>query len=203
MEDEQNNDMNQNEDSGQNQDMPENVEVVTDEEFEPVTVKQVAVKWGLYLGMVMIIYGMILQVTDQVANQSLGYVNYLFMAILIYFAQKSFKDDGNGFMSYSKGLGIGTLVSVVGGAISSVFTYIYLTFIDDSMIATILEKAEMDMIDRGTPDAQVEQAMSITEKMMTPLIMSLIGLFFVVLLGFILSLIISAINKNSNPDDQV
>ena len=203
MEDEKNNEFNKSEETTQSQEVEQTIDDISDDELEPVTTKQVAMKWGLYLGMIMIAYSMILQVTDQVTNQSLSYVNYLFMAVLIYFAQKSFKDDGNGFMSYSKGLGVGTMVSAVGGAISSVFTFIYLTFIDDSMIAIMLEKAEMDMIDRGDPEAQIEQAMFFTEKMMTPPILALLGLFFVVLFGFILSLIISAVNKNPDPATQV
>ena len=125
------------------------------------------------------------------------------MAVLIYFAHKAFKDDGNGFMSYGQGLGIGTLIALVGGVISSIFTYVYLTFVDDSMIEIILEKSEQDMIDGGMPDSQVETAMSFTEKMMTPTIMALLGVVFVVLIGFILSLIISAITKNPDPSAEI
>ena len=173
------------------------------DELEAVTVKQVSMKWGLYLGMVMIIYGMLLQVTGQVTNQSLSYINYLFMAVLIYFAHKAFKDDGNGFMSYGQGLGIGTLTSLVGGVISSIFTYLYLSFVDDSMIELVLEKSEQDMIERGMPDSQIETAMSFTEKMMTPTIMALLGVVFVVLFGFILSLVISAVTKNPDPSADI
>lgn len=179
------------------------MEDLHDEEFEPLTVKQVSLKWGLYLGMIFIIYGILLQLMDQVGNQALNYVNYVFLAALMYFAHKSYKDEGNGFMSYGKGLSIGTLMSVVGAVISSIFTYLYLTFIDDSMIQTILEKAEMDMIENGTPEAAVEQAMSITEKMMTPPIMAVLAIVFTVLFGFILSLIISAITKNPDPAEEV
>ena len=169
------------------------------EEQENVTVKQVSMKWGLYLGMVLIIYGMILLVADLVGNQTLGYVNYVFVAVFMYLAHKSFKDEGNGYMSYGQGLGIGTLMAVVGVAISTVFSFLYVTLVDDSMMETIREVTEQSFIDQGMTDAQIEQAMSVSEKMMTPAIMFPIGFIFMVIISFIIALIISAITKNPDP----
>ena len=170
---------------------------------EQVTVKQVSMKWGLYLGMVMIIYGMVLQVTGQVANQALGYVNYLFVAALMYFAHKSFKEDGSGYMSYGQGLGIGTLMAVVGGAISTIFSYLYVSFVDDSMLETIREVTEQSLVDQGMSDAQIEQAMSISEKFMTPAVMFPLAFVFFVFFGFILALIVSAITKKPDPSADI
>lgn len=170
---------------------------------EQATVKQVSLKWGLYLGMVMIIYGMILQVAGLVGNQALSYINYLFMAVLMYFAHKSFKDEGNGYMSYGQGLGIGTLMAAVGGLISTVFSYIYVTFIDDSMLEIVREITEQSMIDQGLSDAQIEQGMAMSEKFMTPAVMFPMALVVSIFFGFILALIVSAITKNPDPSADI
>lgn len=173
------------------------------EVLEVVTVKQVAMKWGLYLGMVLIIYGMILLLADLVGNQTLGYVNYLFVAVFMYFAHKAYKDEGNGYMSYGQGLGIGTLMAVVGTGISTIFSFLYVSFVDDSMMEKIKEITEQSFIDQGMTDAQIEQAMSISEKMMTPGIMFPMAFVFMVIFSFIIALIVSAITKNPDPSAEI
>jgi hypothetical protein len=170
---------------------------------EQVTVKQVSMKWGLYLGMVMIIYGMVLLLTDMVGNQALGYVNYVFVAVFMYMAHKSFKEEGNGYMSYGQGLGIGTLLTVVGSAMSTVFSFLYVSFVDDSLLEKMKEMTEQSFVDQGMTDAQIEQAMSISDKFMTPAVMFPIAFVFTVFFGFIISLIVSAITKNPDPSAEI
>ena len=179
------------------------MEDLHDEEFEPLTVKQVSLKWGLYLGMVMIIYGILLQLMDQVGNQALSYVNYVFMAALMYFAHKSFKDEGNGFMSYGQGLGIGTLMGVVGSLLSVVFSYVYVKFIDPSFMDIIKELQVEKMQEQGLSDAQIDQAMDMSAAFMTPEVMFPMAFVFSVFFAFILSLIVSAITKNVDPSTDI
>jgi len=177
----------------------QNIETPEQEIQERVTIKQVSMKWGLILGMVMIIYGMVLLLADLVGNQALGYVNYLFIAVLMYFAHRAYMDQGNGFMSYGEGLKIGVLMTVVGSLISNIFSYIYVTFVDDSMIQKIMDITEQKMLDKGLSDAQIDQAMSMTEKFMTPIVMFPIAFIFTVFFGFIVALVVSAITKKADP----
>ena len=170
------------------------------QEFEaPVTTKQVAMKWGLYLGMAMILYGMILQLTGQIGNQALGYINYLFVAILMFFAHKEFKESGNGFMSYKQGLGLGMIMVLIGSVISSLWSYIYLKFIDDSMLDIIKEKQLEEFEKQNMSDAQIDQAMAMMERFSNPEMIVVFAIVFGVFFGFIVSLIISAITKNPDP----
>ena len=179
------------------------MEDLHDEEFEPLTVKQVSLKWGLYLGMAMIIYGILLQLLDQVGKTGLDMVNYVFMAALMYFAHKSFKDEGNGYMSYGQGLGIGTLMSVVGSFLSVTFSYIYVKFIDPSFMDIIKDLQIEKMQEQGLSDAQIDQAMEMSAAFMKPEIMFPMAFVFSVFFAFILALIISAITKNPDPSTQV
>ena len=136
-------------------------------------------------------------------NQSLSYVSYLILAIIIYLAHKAFKDDGDGHMSYGQGLGIGTLVSLVSSVISGVFVFIYVSYINTSYIQQVLDITREQMEEQGQSDAQIEQGMGVVEVMMTPVIMPIIGLVATVFFGFIISLIVSAITQNKRQENEL
>jgi peptidoglycan/LPS O-acetylase OafA/YrhL len=170
---------------------------------QQVTTRGVGMQYGAIVGVIMIIYGTILQLTGLAMEQALSYVNYLFIAIVIFLAHKKFKEDGDGYLTYGQGLGIGFWVSLIGGVIAMVFSYVYMKFIDDSIMDQAMEKARFDMEEKGMSDAQIDQAMSITEKFMTPEMIFVMGIIGMLFFGFILSLIISAITKKTDPQLEV
>jgi hypothetical protein len=171
---------------------------------QQVTTRGVGMQYGVIVGIIMIIYGTLLQVSGLALEyQSLSYINYIFLGVVIYLAHKKFKEDGDGFMSYGQGLGIGFWISLIGGVISMVFSYIYMSFIDSTIMEQAMDKARYDMEEKGMSDAQIDQAMSITEKFMTPEMIFVMGIVGTLIFGFILSLIVSAITKKTDPQLEV
>lgn len=172
---------------------------------DKVTVSQVALRYGVIVGLVFIVMGMIFQLLDldMETLQIVGNINYVFLAIGIVFAHKAFKDGGDGFLSLGQGLGIGTLISLIGGAMSGIFSYIYLKFIDDSMLTKIRDLQIEKMEEQGMDDAAIEKAMGFAEKLMSAEMIpvwTIVGMLF---FGFIISLIISLFTKKSNPTLEV
>ncbi len=161
---------------------------------ENLTVKQVSVKYGLYVGLVFIIYGMILQLTGMVGDQILPMIQYLFLIGGIVLAHNAFK-EANGNLLYGVGLGIGAMVTLVGAIISSVFSYIYTILVDDSIIQVILEAQEKGLIDQNMSDEEIEMIMQKVEPFIIPEIIFPIGIIVMVFFGFILSLIITLFTK--------
>lgn len=174
-----------------------------EEENEKVTVKEVAIKWGLILGIISIVLFLAIYFAGLMGESWPSWVSGLVMAAIIYLAHKEFKDQGDGYMSYGKGLGLGTLVSLVSGAISSIFTYVYIKFINVDYVTELLDITRFKMEDEGQSDDQIDMAMGFVEKMMTPEIMFGVGLVAAVFFGFIISLIVSAITKNNDPSLEV
>ena len=167
-----------------------------------ISISKVGMRYGLIAAVLLIVYGLVLQFTELYTNQALGWVSYLVLAVLIYLAHGAFKDGGDGFMSIGQGLGIGMLVSVIAGVISSLFTFIYLKFVDDSMIEKIMDAQIEKMEEQGLDDATIDQAMKTVEKMMTPPMMFIMGIVAMAFIGFIISLIVSLITKKNNPQLQ-
>lgn len=170
------------------------------EYVEPASVKKVAMKWGLILGLITVALGMVWQLAGLAGQSWTGWVNLVPLSVVIYLAHKEFKDTGDNFMSYGQGLGIGMLVSLISGVIGAVFSYIYLSFIDDSMIQQLIDQSYETWEAQGLTDAQIAQGEKFNEFLMTPGVLSISSVIVVVFSGFIVSLIVSAITRNSRPE---
>jgi NAD/NADP transhydrogenase alpha subunit len=168
-----------------------------------VTVSQIGVRYGLIFGLVMIVYTLILQISGMATNQWLSNASFILLIIVIIIAHKAFKEGGDGFMTIGQGIGIGTLLSLISGVISSVFLFIYLKFVDDSMLQMVRDEQIEKMSQQGMDDAQIEQAMEMAGKFMGPVAILIFGIIGSVLGGLILSLIISLFTKKANPAAEV
>jgi Protein of unknown function (DUF4199) len=168
----------------------------------PVTTRSVGIRYGLISGVISIAYFMILAVADISMTEGIGrWAGLLITGVIIFLAHKYYKENGDGFMTIGQGTGTGFWLALVSTTISSVFTYIYMKFIDNSMIQQILDKQREGMEERGMDDDQIDQAMTMTEKFMTPEIMFGMGLVFGIILIVILALLISLGTQKKNPEE--
>jgi hypothetical protein len=129
------------------------------------------------------------------------YLSYAILIMFIVMGIKSYRDeDLGGYISYGKSLGTGVLISVFGGILTGVFTLIFFLYIAPEMSQKIMEAAQQNMAEKGMSDEQIESAMSISQKFMTPpwlFVFSVLGSAF---MGFIFSLLISIfMKKEQNP----
>lgn len=167
-------------------------------EQQPTTART-ALKWGLISGVASMIFITILYVTGQAANSGLASAGIVITIVVMVLAMKEFRTANGGFMSYGQGLGIGALMAGISGFISSTYSYIYNEFIDTTLRQQILDKVRDDLENRGMDDAQVEQALEMTQKFSSPGLTFLFGIIGAIVIGFIISLIISAIMKKDKP----
>jgi lysylphosphatidylglycerol synthetase-like protein (DUF2156 family) len=165
---------------------------------EKLTVKQTGIKYGIYLALVTIIYTLILQILGLGAKQSLGYAGFIFVIVALVLAHRDFKRS-NEFMSFGQGLGISMIIVTINSVLSSIFSYIYIKFVDNSMLDVIREQSIVQMEERGMSDAQIEQAMEMQAKFTTPEMILVFGFLGGIFFGFIIALIVTAFTKKSNP----
>ncbi len=166
-----------------------------------VSTKSLGIKYGIILGLFSIGYNLILQVTGLITEQWLGWLSFIFMIVILVFAYKEFKVGNNGFMRLGQGIGLGMLIIFISTVLASIFNYIYLKFIDDSMISMILENTREEMAKNpDMSDTQIDQAMAMTEKFMNPEMLLGMGIISAVFVGFLISLVMSLIMKNEDPD---
>jgi hypothetical protein len=166
---------------------------------EQVSTTRVALKYGIITAVAVIVYSTLINVTGMTQNRALTSLAFVILIVGIVLGMKDYRAQNNTFMSYGQGLGIGSLISAIVGLIGSMFSMFYLEFIDNTIIKQSMDKAREDMETRGMDDAQIDQAMSMTEKFMTPGIMFAMGVLSYVIIGFIISLIIAAIMRKDKP----
>jgi len=175
------------------------------EEIEKVTTRSTGIRYGLISGVIGIAIFMILTILSISMTDGPGrWVGLLVTGVIIYLAHKYFKDNGDGYMTIGEGTGIGFWLALISTSISSVFTYIYMKFVDPSLVQTMLDQTREKMEEQGNlSDDQIDQAMNMTAKFMTPEIMLGMGLVMGTIIIVIVALLISLITQKKNPDQFV
>lgn len=168
-----------------------------------VSTTSTGIRYGLIGGLVIIIFSLITSMAmDIETSQKINWLMYIFLAAIIFLAHKYFKDNGDGFMSFGQGLGIGTITSAIAGVLTAIYSYIYMTFVDPTLMDQIMDLQRQGMEDQGMSEAQIDQALEMTSGFMTPGMMVGMTILGMIIFGFILSLIVSAITKKVDDSEE-
>jgi len=164
-----------------------------------------SMNYGAITALVSIAYSLILYITGQTLNQTLGTLSIVIFAACIYIFTKQYRDNvQNGTLTYGEGFQIGLLTGIFASIIISFFVYIEVIFIDPTIIDKQLEIAQENMLKRGIPEEQMEQAIEITKKFMTPVWMAVLSILQLTFFSTIISLITAAIlKKQPNPFENI
>jgi len=160
-----------------------------------------ALQFGIILGIVSILISVIIYALGMAYDQDwkTGMIGFLAMIIIIFLGIKKYKEFNGGFLTLGEALKTGITIALIGAIISVIYSYVFMNFIEPDFIANTMAGAEEKMLERNPnlTDEQIEQALSFSRKMMSPGIMSQIGLLWSVFLGFIISLISGLILKKT------
>ncbi len=166
---------------------------------EKPSTARVALKWGIILGIVLIVYTLILFLTDQAGNQNLGWISLALSVTFIVLAMREFRTLNEGYLSLGEGVGVGTLVSAISGLISATFSTFYTFFIDTAFYERLTDTMQERLEEQGRSDAEIEQSAEIMKMFQNPGLSFAFSLIGAVLFGLILSLIIAAILRKKRP----
>lgn len=158
--------------------------------------------YGLITGLVLIVYTLLLYSTNNLINQNffLGIINYLILIGGIVMGTRSYRDQFlEGYISYSKALGYGVVISVFTGIVVGIFTYLLYAVIDPGLMEQSMKIFEEEMLNQGMSADQVETITDMQRKIRSPFMMLISSVLSYALLGLILSLITSAFLKKDKP----
>jgi hypothetical protein len=160
--------------------------------------------WGAILGFIGIIYSVILFMLNQHMNQNLNYVSILISVVVLIIGIRSFRDNvRDGILPFGPAFSFGFVVILVSSVIGIIYGYILWTVIDPDFMTKMKDMQMEKMLEQGIPEEGLDQAMAIAEKFMSPVMMTIMGLLTSVFFGTIVALIIAAIFKKNEPEDQV
>ena len=169
------------------------------EENRPKTGK-FALTYGAILGGVGIVFALMLYSLDmhyQGGYMVLG-VSILLTLAAIVIGLMQFKKANNGYMSFGQGLKIGVGICLISGIISLLFNQVMMNVIDPDMMAKTMEFQKERLLESSnmTPD-QIDTQLEAQKKFMTPGMQMAFGLLYVIVSGFILSLIPALVLKKT------
>lgn len=167
------------------------------------TTKSVGIRYGLILSVVSIILFLVIVLTGIDISGPVRWLNYLVAAVFVFLAHKNFKESGDGFMTYGQGIGIAFWMSLVSSVISSIFTYLYIKFIDGGFVEALKDKQLEEFQKKGMSDAQIDQAMKITEMFMKPESFLVMGIVFGIIGMIITALIVTIFTQKKSAEQAI
>ncbi|MFK7808217.1 MAG: DUF4199 domain-containing protein [Saprospiraceae bacterium] len=177
--------------------------------IDPSTVSpwSTALRYGGLAALISVIIGLVVHLaglqdyeaaaageTDPISTM-VQLLSYVIWAGAVYLAIKFHRDEQlGGYITFGRGFYTGFATSLVMGAISAVWTFIFFSMIAPEILDIMREAALNNM-----PEDQAEQAEGIMDTMMSPAVMT--GSVFVatIVIGSIISVIASAIMKKDHP----
>lgn len=164
--------------------------------MEKISLTRIALKWGLIQGIISIVFTTILYNTDLWKNWMVSLLLSLVLTfIILYFALNEFKQLNAGFLTFGEGVSIGTLTMATGGFLSVIYDFSYKKYIDPNIINLTLENAREQYESMGFSEEQIEMSIEKAEQYMTSGVAFILAMVFIVLLGLLCSVIMSAILK--------
>jgi len=162
---------------------------------------KIALNYGLILGVLSVLIHVILFAMGKHLEQDwkISLISILVTTILIVAGIKKFKATNNGLLSIGQGLKTGISIALISAIIYIAYTMLFMHVIAPESMGQALEIASQKMIDENPnlSDEQIETAISMQEKFSSPTFLVPIMLVVSLFIGFVISMIASAILRKS------
>lgn len=174
-----------------------------EENQQPKTGK-FALNYGLLLGAISVVLGIILYTMDMhyQGGISVLIVSLVIMLGVIIFGLSQFKKANNGYMSFGQGLKVGVGICLIGGIISMMYQLLLSNVIDPEMASKQMEMAKVQMEESRMTQEQIDAQLEMAEKFSSPLIQAAFALIGSIFFGFVLSIVPVLVMKKNKPEDQ-
>jgi hypothetical protein len=155
--------------------------------------------YGAILGIALLIFTLVLYMTGLMFVKSIGYISWIIIIVGTFLAIKNFRTQQEGFITYGRALGVGFLTILFASVIVAFFTYVLYSFIDPGLVEKTVEMARNQMAEKNNlTESQIDAAISISKKLMSPGIMAILTIVSYAFFGIIISLIVAAFMKKEN-----
>ncbi|HEY8782362.1 MAG TPA: DUF4199 domain-containing protein [Mucilaginibacter sp.] len=154
----------------------------------------IAVKWAVIYVITSIVITYAFQFLNVDQTSSVKYLGYIPFIAFLLLAQKEYKDQLGGFITFGEGFMAGFIYSVIGGVILAVFIYIYLGILSPQVLEQSLAAQHDKFVEKGMSEDQIKQATDITRKY-GAILGAVATLFVIPIFGAIVALIGAAIFK--------
>lgn len=166
----------------------------------------VAYKWALIASAVILVESLVMYYSDpnayhpQKGGMVMGLLNLLFILVMLFMANKEFRDNNNnGYLTFGQGYKVSFVTGLIYIVISTIFSFILFTYVIDFdvMSANIIDNTVKQLKERGLSEKEISEAIERTKKWSTMENMMIFSTIFSVVFISIASLISSALSKRN------
>ena len=173
-------------------------------ENEKKTTGKIALIFGLVLGGINVVYGLILYSLDMhFQNEtSTSLIGYAFLIGIIIWAIIQHKKNNVGYLTLSEALKTGIGTALISGIVVSIYVILLSQYLDSNFIDKSIEYQKEKML-KENPEVSVENVnkmFDMQKEFSGPFITSGFIIIFNLFFGFIISLIVGMILKKSQPE---
>ena len=159
--------------------------------------------YGAGTGLGMILVTLILYVANLYMNQVLQYLGLVVMiAGMVVGSLQYRKNQLKGFMTYGQAFSVNFLIGLFSAILSIIFFFFYVKYINTGLIEEMLAmtRTKMEAKAGSMSQDQIDQAMAMTEKFMSPVWMAIWGLLGNAFFSAVFALIIAIFVKKNDPN---
>ncbi len=172
-------------------------------EYKKNTTAKTALNFGLLLGGINIVYGLMLYFLDMHYQQetATSLIGYALLIGLILWGIIQFKKSNEGYISLSEALKTGGGTALISAIIICIYTIIMIQYLDTEFLDKTIEYQKQKIL-QDNPEISVENVnkmFDMQKEFSGPFIISGFIIIFNLFFGFILSLIVGLIVKKSKP----
>ncbi|WP_029033766.1 DUF4199 domain-containing protein [Salinimicrobium terrae] len=172
-------------------------------ETQQVKASKFVINYGLLLGIILVLLGVIIYVTNNHLSPHWSFMIVTFSIIIavVVFGVKAFKKENGGFLSLGEAIkvavGVGLIAALLSGAWSVLMTTVIEPGLTDQAIEIEREKAFES--NPNLTDEQWEQGLEMTAVFRQPWFAFTATLIMYMFIGLIIGLIAGAIMKQKRP----
>jgi hypothetical protein len=129
-------------------------------------------RYGLMAALVTIGIGLIFNLTNLIdytdnsnpGNIASSVINWVAIIVAMVLAVKIHRnEDLGGFITFGRAFGLAFLTGLVVAVIGFVWSFVFMQFIDPSILQVVEDATRTSMVDRGMSESEMEQAWGITK----------------------------------------
>jgi len=158
--------------------------------------------YGAITGIALILFSLILFLTDLYLNKTMSWISYLFLVGgMLYGTLEYRKKYTNGFITYGKAFISCFWIGLFAGIIGSLYMFVFAKYIHPGFVQELLDQARTNIMttNPNMSDEQVEQAVSISAKFLSPGMMAVWGLVAYAAISAVIALILAIFIKKEDP----
>jgi hypothetical protein len=164
---------------------------------ESVSVMTFSLKFGVAAGAALSLLMLGFFVAGMPESQIPQYIGYAIMIGAVLWGQHAYKNTVTGAVRYGQALGLGVMVMLYFGVVTTIYSMIHMGFLDVEFADRLLRTTEEALVMQGMSDEQIEGALAVQSKLITPVITPLLGFVSTMFFGLILSAITASFMKRA------